>query len=586
MPSKTSKTKTDTRLPVTILSGFLGSGKTTILQSILNNLPNYTPTNGSKKKFRRVALIVNDMGAINIDADLIARASHNKTSVVTQQKLPPKIVRLQNGCVCCTLRVDLLEQLAELARASPPFDYAIVEASGISEPMQVAETFSVEFGQAMADEIDALEGISSIAKEALHRGGLSSIARLDTCATVVDAYNFFATFNTADVLSDRFKDVEEEDERSITDLMVDQIEFASVIIVNKCDLVDDVTQKRISDTVTKLNPMARILPRRINSTITTGKKSLSSQKQQKSYQELGFTLDAMIDSRSFDFERAALGAGWLRSLLELTTRTDADGRVRRVPKPETEEYGVSSCLFRARRPFHPKRLWELLVDKFVIVQDSYEDEEDNEDDEDDEDEEDEEEIKQENKKDSKEDLEEADSDSDEEDEPEMSPEEERERDKKKLRTKAEDPIFRGLLRSKGTFWLASRAGSMGEWSQAGGILTVRGGPTWYCDAADEDLPSDDPALLKSVLADFEGEWGDRRQELVFIGEKLDQEAVTTRFGSALLTDAEMETWETIMRKYKQKDQQEERDDKLLEAFEDGWEAWPVVSEEFVEGQSH
>ena len=211
MPSKTSKTKTDTRLPVTILSGFLGSGKTTILQSILNNLPNYTPTNGSKKKFRRVALIVNDMGAINIDADLIARASHNKTSVVTQQKLPPKIVRLQNGCVCCTLRVDLLEQLAELARASPPFDYAIVEASGISEPMQVAETFSVEFGQAMADEIDALEGISSIAKEALHRGGLSSIARLDTCATVVDAYNFFATFNTADVLSDRFKDVEEED---------------------------------------------------------------------------------------------------------------------------------------------------------------------------------------------------------------------------------------------------------------------------------------------------------------------------------------------------------------------------------------
>ncbi|KAF5099678.1 hypothetical protein D0Z00_001561 [Geotrichum galactomycetum] len=523
------------------------------------------------------------MGAINIDADLLARASRTKTSVVAQQKLPPKIVRLQNGCVCCTLRVDLLEQLAELARASPPFDYAIVEASGISEPMQVAETFSVEFGQAMADEIDALEGISSIAKEALLRGGLSSIARLDTCATVVDAYNFFATFDTADLLSDRFKDVEEEDERSITDLMVDQIEFASVVIVNKCDLVDDVAQKRIIDVVTKLNPTARILPRCINSTITAsnGKKPSSSQKQQKSYQKLGFPLNALIDSRSFDFERAALGAGWLRSLLELTTRTDADGRVRRIPKPETEEYGVSSCLFRARRPFHPRRLWDLLVDKFVIVQDFYEDEEDDK-----EDDEDEEEINQENSKDSKEKVKKAESSSDEENEPEMKPEEERERDKKKLRTKAEDPLFQGLLRSKGTFWLASRAGSMGEWSQAGGILTVKGGPTWYCDAADEDLPSNDPELLKSVLADFEGEWGDRRQELVFIGEKLHQDAVTTRFGSALLTDAEMKTWEKIMKNYKKKDQQEERDQKLLEAFEDGWEAWPVVIEEFVEVHGH
>lgn len=575
MPSKNSKSKTDTRLPVTLLSGFLGSGKTTILQSILKSLPDYISEDDKGKQFHRVALIVNDMGAINIDADIISRASRSKTSIVAQQKRPPKIVRLQNGCVCCTLRVDLLEQLAELAHANPPFDYAIVEASGISEPMQVAETFSSEFGQAMADEIEALEGVSKIAKTALLQGGLSSIARLDTCATVIDAYNFFSTFETADLLSDRFNDVEQEDERSITDLMVDQIEFASVVIVNKCDLVDENAKKRIIEIVTKLNPTTKIIPRHINSTIIENdgkdKKKQGSQLQP----ELGFPLKALINSRSFDFESAALGAGWLRSLLELTTRTDADGRVRRVPKPETEEYGVSSCLFRARRPFHPKRLWDLLVDKFVVVQDAYgeDDEEDNEEDES---------VSTDKNIDNINEEE----DSDEEDEePEMTPEEERERDLKKLRTKAEDPLFRGLLRSKGTFWLASRAGSMGEWSQAGGILTVRGGPTWYCDADPEDLPSDNPALLKSVLADFDGEWGDRRQELVFIGEKISQTSIEKRFKPALLTDKEMEVWEKIMRKYSKKSQEEERDEKLLDAFEDGWEAWPEIVEEFVESQA-
>lgn len=508
----------DKRLPVTILSGFLGSGKTTMLQNILK----------SKDSDLKCAVIVNDMGSINIDAGLIKRSQ-----VIQQEE---KLLEMQNGCICCTLRVDLLEEIAKLA-AKGEVNYLIIESSGISEPMQVAETFSHEFVSAMSDEIEELgfenngvaEPVPEGVKQILMQGGLTKISRLDTCVTVVDAFNFFANFNTADFLSDRYRDVDAQDERNITDLMIDQLEFSNVIVVNKCDMVSKSTCTRIEKLIHKLNPAAKVV-------MTTQAK---------------VGLNQILNTNLFDFEQASLGAGWLRSLFELTTR-EVNGKIKQVPKPETEEYGVSSCVFRARKPFHPKRLWEMLGDKFVVIQDSYEedeamDEEQNEGSDNDDDEEEEEE--------------------------ELTPEQQKAQHAIKLQVKEKDPLFRGLLRSKGTFWLATRNSCMGEWSQAGGILTMKGGPEWYCEMDSSELP-DDPEVLKSVLADFEGEWGDRRQELVLIGENLNSKLLTARFEEALLTPKEMKKWLKVMRN-KSLDE-DERDEKLFEMFEDGWEMWPMV----------
>lgn len=525
----------DKRLPVTILSGFLGSGKTTMLQNILK----------SKDTSLKCAVIVNDMGAINIDANLIKRSQ-----VIQQEE---KLLEMQNGCICCTLRVDLLEEIANLA-ARGNINYLIIESSGISEPMQVAETFSYEFSTAMSDEIEDLgfdenAAVPEGVKKILLEGGLTKVSRLDTCVTVVDAFNFFANFNTADFLSDRYQDVDAQDERNITDLMIDQIEFSNVIVVNKCDMVTKDTCNRIERVIQKLNPTAKVL-------MTTQAK---------------IDLKEILNTKMFDFEQASLGAGWLRSLFELTTR-EVNGKMKKVPKPETEEYGVSSCVFRSRKPFHPKRLFEMISEKFVLIQDSYE-EEDEEDDEDEEDKDKNEKDKKEKEKTEKEeDSKEADwNDCDEE----LSPEEEKKRHAQKIENKAKDPVFKGLLRSKGTLWLATRNSVMGEWSQAGGILTIKGGPTWYCEQDESDLP-DDPALLKSIFQDFKGEWGDRRQEIVLIGENLKSGAVQAAFEAALLTDKEMKKWTKIMRNKKL--DEDERDEKLFETFEDGWEMWPIMDE--------
>ncbi|RMY62719.1 hypothetical protein D0863_10854 [Hortaea werneckii] len=231
-------------LPVTLLSGFLGSGKTTLLQHILRS-----------EHGLRIAVIVNDIGAVNVDASLI-RNTHRLT------KTEEKVVALQNGCICCTLRGDLLEELVRLAEVAE-FDYIIIESSGISEPEQVAETFDSRLAEQISEMGEGPEGLDEATLATLQRlkaaGGLEKFARLDTTCTVIDAFTMFHDFETSDLLSARRDDVVPEDERTVSDLMVDQIEFADVIVLNKTDMVDAKTKQRILSLMKKLNHRAKII---------------------------------------------------------------------------------------------------------------------------------------------------------------------------------------------------------------------------------------------------------------------------------------------------------------------------------------
>jgi G3E family GTPase len=374
------------RLPVTVLSGFLGAGKTSVLNHVLANPGG-----------RRIAVIVNDMSEVNIDAQLVAGGPSALTRV------DQKLVEMTNGCICCTLREDLLEEVSRLAREGR-FDYLVIESTGISEPVPVAQTFTFE------DE----QGTS-----------LARLARLDTMVTVVDAKRFLADFRRAQALRERGQALGEDDLRTVTDLLIEQVEFADVIVVNKTDLVPPALLDELEAILRRLNPGARL-----------------------ERAERGCVpVDRLVDTHAFDYERAEASAGWQRELAGEHT-------------PETEAYGISSFVYRARRPFHPQRLWDLV----------------------------------------------------------------------------HGDLLDGLLRSKGFVWLATRPAHAYEWAQAGGMMHLQPRGWWWAAVPRERWPHP-PGECPDEDADWHPRYGDRRQEVVFIGQRMDVPAIVAALDACLLDEA-------------------------------------------------
>ncbi|KAH6851195.1 P-loop containing nucleoside triphosphate hydrolase protein [Chaetomium sp. MPI-CAGE-AT-0009] len=518
-------------LPVTLLSGFLGSGKTTLLQHILKT-----------EHGLRIAVVVNDIGAINVDASLI-KQTHRLT------KTQEKVIALQNGCICCTLRGDLLEELLRLAELEQ-FDYVIIESSGISEPEQVAETFDKRLAEQMSAVAGGPEGLDEDMVEVLERlkeaGGLEKFARLDTTVTVIDAFTVYNDFETDDMLSARRDDVQPEDERTVSDLMVDQIEFADVIVLNKMGMVDIKTRVRIRGLLSKLNHRAKIL--------------------ETNYGKID--VREIINTGIFSMERAQTGYGWLQDLHAMTLR-QVNGKKVVTPKPETEEYNIRNFVYTRTRPFHPRRLFKLLHDKFIMQLEVPDDEDDEDDDED----EDEDEA--------------MDSGSDASDSEDATMEDPLDMPPNDviLANKRANPIFARLFRSKGEFFLATRPHRAGEWSQAGAMLTLAGGRPWFCTLPPEQYMTGDDEVDKLVRFDIDngGEWGDRRQELVFIGEGLNVKALEGVLDECLLTDEEYGRWEEVMREGGLDDAS--RQEKMQDLFDDGFPDW-VEDGELEDGEDH